>query len=188
MNKKIKREIIEWIVFLGVIGGIYFSGWHTEVIGTIQRGVLATGIFTPDPETDKAKPASYDLILQDKDGKLVHLDQWKGKPIFLNFWATWCPPCIAEMPDINALYTEMGDSAHFALISLDDDPQKALEFVDRKGFDFPVYFLKSSLPQVYSSQSIPTTFVISSDGNIVVSNRGMAKYNTRKFREFLLTI
>lgn len=187
MNKKVKKEIIEWVVIIGVLGGLYISGLHTEVIGLLQRGVLATGIIQPDTNETGAT-ADYDLLLKDPNGNTINLNEWKGEPIFLNFWATWCPPCIAEMPDIDNLYKNVGDEVNFALISLDENPEKAIEFIERKGFDTPIYFLASSVPEAFQSRSIPTTFVISPDGRIVVSNKGMAKYNTDDFRKFLMNL
>jgi peroxiredoxin len=93
---------------------------------------------------------------------------------------------VAEMPDIQNLYEEMhGAGINFVLISLDDDFQKARNFVEKKDFTFPIYQLGSPLPEVYASSAIPTTYVVSPDGKVVVSKSGMAKYNTKKFRNFL---
>ncbi len=183
-KKSIKREIIEWAIFLGVFAGLYFSGLHTPVIGFIQRGILATGIISPNTNVDK-RLASYDMRLVDISGNEVDLSTWKSETIFLNFWATWCPPCIAEMPDIDDLYKEMGNEVQFALISVDKDPEKAIKFVEDKGFQAPIFFMASGIPEAYRSSAIPTTFVISPEGEIVAMNQGMAKYNTKKFRNFL---
>ena len=104
----------------------------------------------------------------------------------INFWATWCAPCIAEMPDIQSLYQKTGDQVEFVMISLDNTADKTWNFVDTKGFDFPVYRLSSRIPEVYERQVIPTTYVISPDGKIVAERHGMAKYDTDEFREFLV--
>jgi hypothetical protein len=76
----------------------------------------------------------------------------------------------------------------FVMISLDDDFQKAKDFVKKKDFTFPIYQLGSPLPEAFESSAIPTTFVLSPEGKIVVSKSGMAKYNTRKFKDFLLDL
>jgi thiol-disulfide isomerase/thioredoxin len=185
MKKRVHKEIIEWAIFLGVIGFLFATGLHTTVFGTIQRGLLATGIIRPDLN-DTSTPASYDLTLVDIDGNELNLDEWKDETIFMNYWATWCPPCIAEMPDINSLYGKTGEKVKFAMISVDNDPQKAIDFVKRKGFDFPIYFIRSGIPRVYQSRSIPTTYVISPKGEIVVTNKGMAQYSNEGFVNFLL--
>ncbi|WP_370090446.1 TlpA family protein disulfide reductase [Ekhidna sp.] len=184
MKHKIKKELVEWIVLLVVIGVIYFGGWHTEVIGRIQQVVLATGIISPDI-VDEEKKASYDFWIEDLEGNRVNFAQMENQVVFLNFWATWCPPCIAEMPDIHSLYKEKKDEVAFVMISLDQDEEKARKFIAKKDFEFPVYFLRSSLPSVYDTHSIPTTYLIDKEGMIRVENHGMAKYNTSSFKELL---
>lgn len=182
--KKNRRELIEWSAIIVIGAVLYLTGLHTQVIGQLQRVVLASGIITPDLEKPKVD-ASYQFVLEDLDGNRIPFEEFKNQRVFVNFWATWCPPCIAEMPDIHSLYEETGDQTSFVMISVDDDKDKARNFVKKKEYSFPVYFLASSLPSVYDPRSIPTTYVISPDGEIVVTRHGMAKYNTKKFRTFL---
>ena len=188
-KKSIKREIIEWAIFLGVIGFLFGTGLHTPVFGFIQGLILKTGVIQPSINNEEVVAASYDFSLVDQEGEYVDFADYKGKVVFINFWATWCPPCVAEMPDINNLYQEMqSENIEFVLISLDDDFEKAKQFVKRKKFQFPIYQLASSLPSAYESSAIPTTYVLSPGGNIVVSKSGMAKYNTKKFKQFLVNL
>ncbi|XOV93335.1 MAG: TlpA family protein disulfide reductase [Bacteroidota bacterium] len=179
-----RREVIEWSVVIVVGATLYFTGLHTQVLGQLQRVILATGIITPDLDEPTIK-ANYQFMLEDFEGNKIPFDQFKGEAVFINFWATWCPPCIAEMPDIHDLYKKSGEHAAFVMISLDRDQQKARDFVTKKEFKFPVYFLASELPPVYDPSAIPTTYVISPEGEIVVTRHGMAKYDTEKFRTFL---
>lgn len=179
-------------VILAVAGIIYLGGWHTEVIGTLQRGLLATRIIQPDTSLDESefRRANYNMPLITLDGERASLKDYEGKTIFLNFWATWCPPCIAEMPNIQKLYEDINGTEDivFVMLSLDEDPETARKFMDRKEFTMPVYFLTGRQPGVYNSTVVPTTYVISPDGNIVMEKRGMANYNTQSFREFLLSL
>ena len=143
------------------------------------------------PAIDEATPetADYNFMLIDQQGNRKPFADFKEKVVFINFWATWCPPCIAEMPDINSLYEDQKTQGiEFVLISLDDDFQKAKDFLQKKEFAFPIYQLASPLPEVYESSAIPTTYVISPEGKIVVTKSGMAKYNTRKFKDFLQSL
>lgn len=187
-KKSYKRELIEWTVLIAVGATLYFTGLHTEVIGQVQRVFLATGIITPDTDEHKEKDASYNFKLIDASGSEIDFSEFKGKTIFLNFWASWCPPCIAEMPDIQDLYEKTSEEVVFVMISLDKDQNKAKKFIDRKEYDLPVYFLASGLPSVYNSKSIPTTYVISPDGKIEMTRHGMAKYDTESFRGFLRSL
>ena len=185
-KKSTKREILEWVVFLGIIVILWATGLHTPVIGFIQGLVLKTGIIQPNIETEHPAKAEYDLRLTDREGNLISLRDFQGKVIFMNIWATWCPPCIAEMPDIHDVYQELkNEDIVFVMLSVDDDLQKAINFVDKKGFEFPVYQLAGPMPVAFESSAIPTTFVISSQGEIVVKRSGMAKYNTKKFKDYL---
>lgn len=190
-KKPFKRDLIEWAVILGIIATLYLTGWHTEIIGNLQRVLLWTGVMTPDTEMEanQVRDAQFDMPLLTLAGERTTLQQFKGETIFLNFWATWCPPCIAEMPNIQALYDEVqSDSIHFVMVSLDEDPQKATNFIERKGYTFPVYFLTGRKPGVYNSTVVPTTYIISPEGKIVSERRGMANYHTSAFKEFLLSL
>lgn len=200
-KKSKKRTWIEYIVIIVIAITLYATGLHTEVIGFMQRGLLATGIMTPKIETvhqDEDKndiasstattPADFNLALMDENGNTLSLADFKGKPIFLNMWASWCPPCIAEMPNINKLYKEMGNDVAFVMVSLDDDFETAKAFNTRKGFDLPIYTLQSNRPLMYQSSTVPTTYVISADGDLMLTHKGMSNYNTSKFKKFLKSI
>ena len=186
---KLNRELIEWTVILSVPLFLYMTGTHTEVIGQIQRVLLMPGFIQPNldlPESEQL-PAVYDFELMDFKGNETSLQSLKGKTIFLNFWATWCSPCVAEMPDIQSLYHDIrNDNIAFVLVSMDQNRDKAFNFIERKKFDLPVYSPRSAIPSIYQSGSIPTTFVISPDGRVVSKHVGMAKYNTSRFKNFLL--
>jgi len=191
-KKGFKRELIEWGAILSVLGILYVTGLHTEVIGGLQRVLLWTGIITPNIEMEDTDivDASYNLPLLTLDEDQFSFSEFKGKTVFLNFWATWCPPCIAEMPNIQALYDDIDDNENivFVMVSLDEDKDKARSFLKRKDFTMPVYFLNGRKPGVYDSSVVPTTYIISSKGKIVSERRGMANYNTRKFKKFLRSL
>jgi len=187
-KKSKKRDLIEIGLILGIFGVLYFTGLHTDVAGFLQRGILQTGIHnTGELSTDKnLGQASYSFGLQGLNGEPASLEEFRGKVVFLNFWATWCPPCVAEMPDIQDLYNKVDrDQVVFVMVSVDEDPEKAQRFISKKGFDFPVYFPQGSVPAAFSSDAIPATFVISPEGTIAFKKSGMANYNTKDFRNFL---
>ena len=193
MNSKIKKNLKEY----GIIGGVFLllfvTGLHTEVFAFLQRGILATGIMDPEVETpaDLAvntpeNKADLSIKLLTPEGEIVEMADFKGKVIFFNIWATWCPPCIAEMPGINRLYNdESAEDVAFIMLSVDQDFQKAIEFKKNKEFDFEIYQLASPMPSMYSSNAIPTTYVIDADGNLALTHKGMGQFDTREFKEFL---
>lgn len=175
-DKNQKKTWIQYGIFAVVATTLYATGMHTEVIGFAQRQLLATGLMNPDVEeiaqvrnneneseaatAPDLTQADFNLKLLDANGNTKSLEELRGKVIFMNMWATWCPPCIAEMPSIDELHEEMGDEMAFIMLSLDDDFEKAKAFDKRKGYDLPIYALAGNLPQMYHSSSIPTTYVI----------------------------
>jgi len=185
-----KREVIEWGVIIAIGAFLYLTGLHTQVIGTVQGLVLKTGLIKPKiAQEEPIAQADYNFTLIDQNGNLLEGESLRGKTIFLNLWATWCPPCIAEMPDINRLYNEVAtEDIVFLMVSLDDDFNKAKSFLKKKEYDFNIYVYASTPPQVFYSKIIPTSFVISPEGNILVRKEGMAKYNSKSFREFLKSL
>jgi len=186
-----KRELTEWGVIIGIFLVLYATGLHTEVIGRMQQVLLWTGIMQPETTEPAAsrEQADYNFPLVTLDGQQASLRDFRGKTVFMNFWATWCPPCVAEMPNIHSLYKKTDpEKVAFVMVSMDDSREKARKFIQRKGFDFPVYLPAGPVPALYQSSTIPTTFVISPDGKIVSKREGMAEYDTRRFRDFLQRI
>jgi thiol-disulfide isomerase/thioredoxin len=118
------------------------------------------------------------------DGDAVQLSDFNGKPVFINFWATWCPPCVAELPEINDLQTAYRDNVVFLLIT-DESPETVRAFMKQKNYDLPVYFIQSSVPEIFATSSIPATFVVSPDNKIVIEKRGAAKWNSDSIHELL---
>ncbi|MBC5994382.1 TlpA family protein disulfide reductase [Pontibacter cellulosilyticus] len=202
-NKFLIKNIPGWAVMLAIFGVLYLTGLHTEAIGQVQRLLLATGIKNADvPETlqnpdanaviDAAAVANTEMAgagfqMVDLDGKQVSFESLKGKVVFMNIWATWCPPCIAEMPNIQKLYDKVGsEKIAFVMLSVDEGGmEKVKKFIKKKGYTFPVYMPASQLPQEFYSNAIPTTFIISPAGKIVAKQEGMADYNTKEVRDFL---
>ncbi|WP_299986646.1 TlpA disulfide reductase family protein [uncultured Pontibacter sp.] len=202
-NKFSIKNIPGWAITLGIFGILYLTGLHTEAIGQVQRILLATGIKNADvPAIDEVAKTSTETTVDASagapmagagfkmvglDGKTVAFESLKGKVIFLNIWATWCPPCIAEMPNIHSLYKKMDpNKVAFVMLSVDEGGMdKVKKFIDKKGYTFPVYMPASQFPQEFYSTAIPTTFIISPEGKIVAKQEGMAEYDTKEVREFL---
>lgn len=192
MNENVRKELKQWAILAIIALALYLTGLHTEVIGLMQRGLLATGLIRPhieltSQETTENLPAiNLDVSLLSDQGQSLNLQQLQGKVLFINFWATWCPPCLAEMPNVDRLYRDLkGEDIQFILISTDQDFSKAVDFIQKKGYQAPIFHLQSYLPEGLNSNTLPTTFVINKQGKVVFEHRGMAQYNTNKFKAFL---
>ncbi len=95
------------------------------------------------------------------------------KPLYLNFWATWCPPCVGEMPAIEAMAQKYGDRLHFAAVSVDEDPETAKDFIAQRGFTMPVYTGNlQKMANDYMIEAIPYSILIATDGSIIAEHLG----------------
>ena len=185
-----KRSVIEWSVIIGIILVLMLTGWHRPVIVYMQRALIYTGLLAPSTEKPGVVDHSgvYDLTLRDEYGNLISLSDMRGQVIFINLWATWCPPCRAEMPGINNLYQKVqNDKLSYVILTTEQDFGKARDYKAKEGFDFPIYQLAGSLPPIYRDRSIPRSYVISQEGKLIFEHSGLADYDSRKFREFLGT-
>lgn len=108
----------------------------------------------------------YDFTLEDLDGNKITLSELKGKKIFLNFWATWCPPCKAEMPDIEKLYKETKDSGIIILaVNVGEDKKTVQDFIVKNNYSFTVLLdAAGEVSQLYQVTGIPTSYFIDTEG------------------------
>ena len=130
-----------------------------------------------DDDTDD-KVTAPDFTMTDKDGNEVQLSNFAGKPMVLNFWASWCGPCQMEMPDFEEMYKQYGEEVQFVMVNMTDGSQEtvdsATQFITEKGYTFPVYYdTKMEGAYYYSVYSLPTTYFIDAEGYVTASNKGM---------------
>ncbi len=141
-----------------------------------------------DEELMSNEDFDYQFTIKDLQETKISFDQYKGKVIFLNLWATWCRPCRAEMPGIQKLYEKVDkDKVTFIMLSIDPDSDKrnVSDYLQNKAFTFPAFMPSGYLPDQLKVPSIPTTFVISKEGKIVKKEVGSMRYDTPKFQKFL---
>jgi thiol-disulfide isomerase/thioredoxin len=106
------------------------------------------------------------------------------KVVIINFWATWCPPCIAEMPSLQDLYNDYKDQVVFVFVT-SEGTEKVTPFMDKNNYNLPIYNMMSREPDLLSTQSIPTTYLINKKGEIVIKKTGAANWNSTKVRNQL---
>ena len=145
-----------------------------EEAPTRAEGTAPEEAETPDP----SRPRALDFVMKDEAGEDVRLSDLFGKPIVLNFWASWCPPCKAEMPDFEAMYKKYGDDVIFIMLNLTDGQRETVELAQAHvascGYTFPVYFDTAyEGATAYRITSIPQTVLIDEDGCVVGIARGM---------------
>lgn len=187
---RIIEFIKPFITALIIIGLLQVTGLFGEVAALTQQAALSSGLMNASvPGKDKnLQDFDFGFTMKDSLGNRFNAEQFKGKVIFLNLWATWCGPCRAEMPAIHKLYNKVNDDRiAFIMLSIDKDQaaQKVKSYVRKNNYTFPVYMPSGYLTEQLNVPSIPTTFVISKDGKIVMKEVGTKNYNTDKFRNFL---
>ncbi len=172
-----------------VIGLLQATGFMGTVSFFTQTAALHSGLLNAGYEERKnPQDFDYNFTIKDLAGNKINFEQFKGKVIFLNLWATWCGPCRAEMADIQKLYSRIdNDKITFVMLSIDEDKNKAKvdSYIHNKSFTFPVFMPSGYLSEQLNVPSIPTTFIISKDGKIILKEVGTKNYNTDKFKKFL---
>lgn len=118
----------------------------------------------------------YNIHFKDLAGNIVDFKQSEGQPVLINFWATWCTPCIAEMPGLVDLYKEFGTEVDFYFVS-NESTDKLQLFLSKKNYNIPVYNSVSKIPESFDTSSIPATYLINSNGVIVAKAKGMANWD-----------
>ena len=150
--------------------------------------VLHKGLALISPSTIKEEKreviSDYNWQLKDQNGHVFDFKDTKGKVVFLNFWATWCPPCIAEMPSIESLYSDYNDRIVFLLVS-NEKPNEIKNFTEANNYSFEFYNALTEHPSIFKTNSIPRTYVIDKSGVIVMDKSGAANWNSDSVREVL---
>lgn len=142
--------------------------------------------YSQDPGAETLSPSrngavrefeAPDFTVTDANGAKASLADFKGKPMIINFWASWCPPCKAEMPYFNEAFQELGSDVQFVMINQTDGTRETVDiakaFIKEKGYAFPVYFdttLDASI--AYNATSLPSTFFVNSEGMVVAAFSG----------------
>ena len=185
------------LAFVLLLGGAYvlYDRLGQDVTAE-QMIVHSTPVPTAEPAEEEALPATEseaepdtagqtepeavlapDFHVYDKDGSAVHLSDFFGKPIVLNFWASWCGPCQSEMPDFNEKYAELGGDVHFVMVNMTDGGRETVDtasaFIEANGYNFPVFFdTTGEAAATYGAYSLPTSFFINAQGHVIAQAVG----------------
>ncbi|WP_162944892.1 TlpA family protein disulfide reductase [Flavisolibacter nicotianae] len=167
---------------------------NTDAKAWLLKQLVNVGLFKA--EIKKEAPLAdvpadrLSFAVRDESGKAVSTADLRGKVVFINFWATWCPPCRAEMSSLNDMYNELkGDSnLVFLFISEDDNAAKAKRYLQDKGFSMPLLARSGTVPPEIFSGTLPTTVVLNREGKLVYRNEGIGAYNHATFKAQLKSL
>lgn len=185
MNTRIKiwfKKRWKDLIFFLIVGLLFIP----QVRQPLQVFVQELFAGAPDEinEEKQKQLSSFNWSLQDLSGKPINMESSKGEVIIVNNWATWCPPCIAEMPSFQDLYNDYKEKVTFYFVS--NEKRNVLKkWLNDKGYDLPVFQSLGPIPKELNSSSIPTTYLISKQGKILMEEVGAHDWNSEKFRNIL---
>jgi thiol-disulfide isomerase/thioredoxin len=152
----------------------------------LMRQVISTGLLNSkieekpsgQPATENIASVSQNFSVQDESGKIINTSELKGKVVFINFWASWCPPCRAEFPSIQKFYDKYNSNKDlvFLTVNLDDEAASGKTYLEKEKFNIPFI-----VPNEYFSGSLPTTVVLDKAGKVRMHHAGMADYSKDSF-------
>lgn len=190
-----KKIILSAAIILIVSGSFYTVNKYNK---TITNKSTAASTYNSNNSKTNANPAKInqnsikmkaaDFKLKDLDGKEISLSDLRGKKVFLNFWATWCPPCRDEMPEIEKLYQETKNSdLVIAAVDIGEPSSNVKTFIDQNKYNFKILLDPGqNAAEQYSISSVPTSFFIDKEGNIAAKNIGAM--NIDQMKEYIKTL
>ena len=187
------------LVFVLVLGGAYtlygrlsqglehnqltVESPQSQAAGSSSQGVESGQTADSAQAAEPEKVLAPDFTVYDAEGNPVQLYDYIGKPLVVNFWASWCGPCQMEMPHFEDKYQELGDEVQFLMINMTDGGRETVDsasaFIAEKGYTFPVlYDTDSNAALTYGAYSLPTTYFIDADGYAVAQATGAIDADT----------
>lgn len=155
----------------------------------ILKGLIKSGLYEPDfvPAKAKGEGTAPSALFRSVNGELIDVAKSSGKVIFLNFWAEWCPPCIAEMPSISNLAKHFKDEKNllFLMANVDGELKSSQDYFEKNKYQLPAFIPAGPIPKNIFQGTLPTTIIINKNGDIVYQRDGIADYNTQKTKDFI---
>ena len=179
-QKKTLLILVLALVLLIAGAGLLYNGLSSELepdrLATQGETVTVAGETAPE-ETGAAQELAPDFTVYDADGNAYRLSDFRGTPVVLNFWASWCGPCKSEMPDFDEKAAQLAGKVQFLMVNLTDGAQETVEtasaFIAQQGYTFPVFYdTDQSAAYAYGVYSIPTTYFIDAEGHGVAYASG----------------
>jgi len=179
---KSKKGRISNIVFVVILLLLIIPQTRKPIQIALHKGLA---LISPSVNTeDDSREIHYNSWqLQDIKGNTVNFKDYKGKVVLINFWATWCPPCIAEMPNLEKLHEDYKDKVVFLFVS--NEKNKVINtFLTQHKYSFNVFIPLENAPE-FEVSSIPRTLLINKEGKIIIDKEGAANWNSQKVKETL---
>ncbi|AVI51493.1 thiol-disulfide oxidoreductase [Pukyongia salina] len=179
---KFIRKHLFTLLFLTIFGLLLYPPTGVPIKAFVQRLLMISpGVLD---ESERVMLSDYNWTLSEVDGGTKNFSDSHNKVCIVNLWATWCPPCVAELPSMQRLYNRYGDRVDFYFVSA-EDPGTVQRFLQKKNYELPVYIEVERPPAEMQVTTIPTTFLIDKNGRILIQKTGAAKWDSEKVRALL---
>lgn len=182
------KYLLSSILLIGVAAGCSNSTAEEPAPSITEPVATTSAPAVTEPAVSKSVVPSAlpSFKMINTANQVVDLSQFAGKKVFVNLWATWCPPCRAEIPSIESLGAKTDkNKVGFVLLSLDDNFEKAKSYAARNGMRLPVYYPAGNLPQLFNVEGIPVTYIFNEKGDVIYQQVGSANYDTKEFLDML---
>jgi thiol-disulfide isomerase/thioredoxin len=183
---KISKSQRNNIFFIGLILLLIIPQIRMPIQVVLHKGL--SFIFKPSiiNKAERKIITNYNWKLENQSGETFDFNEAKGKVIVVNFWATWCPPCIAEMPSLQKLYDVYNSNDNILFLYISNESNEVVsKFKTKNNFTFDVYNPITIYPDVFNVSSIPRTFIINKQGEIVIDKSGASDWNSNKTHQIL---
>jgi thiol-disulfide isomerase/thioredoxin len=189
-NKKLLGTVLNIFLVVAVLVFLMVPTAKSWVMKQLINVGLFNARIKEEPAAQASAPVPLAFSFTDADGRTITPADVKGKIIFLNFWATWCPPCRAEMPSLQSLYNKLKSDPDisFFFISEDENFEDAITYFRRGNFTLPLVRQTAPLSPGLYAGTLPTTIILNREGRIVYRHEGMANYDTARFIEELTAL
>ena len=185
-EKRSRWQKIGDIVFWMLIIVLLIPAPRKAIMTNVNRAILH--LKTPKTinaeKQERLTDLDYNWVLAWGQNEPYYFSNLRDKVIFVNFWATWCPPCVAEMPELQSLYRKYGDRVAFVLVT-DESPDVVEGFMEKNQYLMPVLYMATNPPEALAFSGYPTTFIISKDGNIVSRKTGAVNWDSKATHRIL---
>lgn len=178
---KFSRRHLSNLFWIVLIVMLFFTpaGFHAKVF--LNRALSFTTSVEKRPYGNIKK---YDWQLYDLKGRAFNFEQYKNKVVVVNFWATWCPPCVAEMPSLVELHREYGEKVQFIFLAK-DKKERVRSYLKEKQYAIPVFFSDDLPPNEFQGKSLPTTYIVDAKGTIMVKEIGAVDWSCKQVIDLL---
>lgn len=175
-------DILFWLLIILFL----IPGPRKVIVTNLNRVLLhvkAPRLINEDKQ-EVLSDLDYNWVLAWGENEPFYFSDLRNQVVLLNFWATWCGPCVAEMPELQSLYKKYGDRMAFVLVS-NEKPEVVEAFMKKNQYQMPVFYLASEAPGPLAFSAFPTTFIISRDGRVVSKKTGAANWDSKATEKIL---